>query len=633
MKRKSKETLVTDQPGRKVVFVGFILSLVLGFFIRGLTKPEFLQAELKGAVSRIHSSTQVNWGRAAFSLKDGFWPRFSILITDVKIVSEESCWGQPLLYAREVELPISFVSFIEHGQPLKTIYIKDSFLELRSHFVCAKKNEVAVNLTEEKVQGIRLKPVKETPEAPPLVLTDFIFQNLKVRQVDWIFPDWNFNTFELVVKENHPWYAEVSSNFNIPDLDGIDTGVDLFAVYKEFPAQVLEVKVNGHWREGAFQVSGLWEGAQKGWTYNSKFNHIPFQFLKTIAQRTRTPWNWPDRPMWFSFSTQTVQPFTDWKASQHFVKKLQVEGDLGELAIPDLEIKSWTPFKVLPFAFTVNQADLNAVFEKDLKRVDYLGSFGKLSGQGQWASEKDVLFTGKIEQIGIPIFHKDQKMVKLIRSMDLQAELKSGQWKMSSQKWELDRGDVSGNLKLESNQNISTGNLSMNLESLKLDSDTLRFIEVVTPNLELSAKLNARWKNSNIIDLNGQVKTDQLESRVIGLEKPLMTVRKTASGPLDLKLQAAELKIRDFSFGALDTAALAELQLPYEAKNMNAQFLWDMADNMKWTLTSSSIRSNGTLDPDGGLKGVLNLSTGAKAQERTLQLLGSRRSPQLLLLR
>ena len=563
MKKKIKETLVTDQPGRKVIFSGLIISFILGFFIRGLTKPEFLQSELKLAVSRLHSTTQVNWGGAQISLKNGVWPRFSILIHDVKIVSEESCWGQPLLYARELELPISLVSFFEKGQPLRKIYVRDAFLELKTNFVCEKKTEaVTVQKTEvEKSQAIRLKPMKESPEAPPLVLTDFVFENLKLRQADWVFPDWNFKTLELNVKENHPWFAEITSQFSIPDMDGVDTGAELSAVYKEFPAQVLEIKINGHWREGAFQVNGLWEGAQKGWTYQSRFNHIPFQFLKTIANRTKTPWNWPDKPMWFSFNTQTVVPFTDWKASQHFVRQMEIEGDLGDLTIPDLEIKSWSPFKVQPFAFSVQQADLNAVFERNTKKLNFLSSLGKLSGQGQWGSEKDVLFTGRIEQIQVPIFHRDQKLVQVIRSLDIQAELKNGQWKMSSQKWILDRGIALGSFRLESNQDISNGMAQLNLDNFQLDPEVLRFMEVVTPDLQVQGKLNARWKNSTVLDFAGNFKTDLLESRVFALDKPVLNLRRTPTS-WDLKILATQFKIRELPKVAVDSETVAHLQFP-----------------------------------------------------------------------
>ena len=632
MKKKIKETLVTDQPGRKVIFSGVIISFILGFFIRGLTKPEFLQSELKMAVSRLHSTTQVNWGGVQVSLKNGLLPRFSILIHDVKIVSQESCWGQPLLYARELELPISLVSFFEKGQPLRKIYIKDAFLELKTNFICEKKAEAVAAKKDDagKTPAIRLKPMKESPEAPPLVLTDFIFENLKLRQADWVFPDWNFKTLELNVKENHPWYAEVNSQFNIPDMDGVDTGAELRAVYKEFPAQVLEIKINGHWREGAFQVNGLWEGAQKGWSYQSHFNHIPFQFLKTIANRTHTPWNWPDKPMWFSFNTQTVIPFTDWKASQHFVRQMEIEGDLGDLTIPDLEIKSWTPFKVQPFAFSVNQADLNAVFEKDIKKFSFLSSFGKLSGQGQWGSEKDVLFTGKVEQIQVPLFHRDQKFVQAIRSLDIQAQLKNGQWKMNSQKWILDRGVVAGNFKLESNQDITNGQAQFNLDNFQLDPEVLRFMEVVTPDLQIQGKLNARWKNSVMQDFAGNFKTELIETRVFAMDKPTLNIRRTPTS-WDLKVQASQFKIRELPNGAVDPNAVTQLQFPYEAKNLNGLFQWDLSQNLKWNMVSTSIRSSGTIDNSGGLKGTLNL--GLKSQEKILQLSGSRRSPQFLLLR
>lgn len=635
MRKKIKESLVTDQPGRKVVFSGLIISILLGFFIKGLTKPEFLQAELKRSVSRIHSSTQVNWGAAQVSLKNGLWPRFSILIHDVRIVSEESCWGQPLLYARELELPVSFVSFFESGQPLKVIYVRDAFLELKSAIGCQKKNEHTVALKAESqekksveagAQAIRLKPMKDVPQAPPLVLTHFIFENLKLRQTDWAFPDWNFKTFDLNVKENRPWYAEVKADFHIPDMDGVDTGAQLNAVYKEFPSQVLEVKVKGHWREGAFQVNGLWEGAQKGWSYQSKFNHIPFQFLKTVAQRTKTPWNWPDKPMWFSFSTQTVVPFTNWEKSQHFVRGMEIEGDLGDLSIPDLEIKSWRPFKVQPFAFSVVQADLSVVFEKDLKRVGFLSSLGKLSGQGQWGSEKDVLFTGRIEQIQVPIFHRDQKMIQMIRSIDLQAELKNGQWKMSSQKWDLDKGNILGNFRLESNQNVSTGQMQFNLDNFQIDTDLLKFMEIVNPDLNVQGRLNARWRNSEFQELTGQLKANHIVSRAVEIDNPVLSLKKNANN-LELRLQSTQFKVRELTGHNLDSSALAQLQFPYESKTTNGLFQWDANQNMKWTLTSAQIRSSGTLEQNGNLKGTLNLG------QKTLELSGSRRTPQFLLLR
>jgi hypothetical protein len=627
MAKRTKEALVTDQPARKVIFSGLIISFLLGFFIRGLTKPELLQTELKNAVSNMHSSTQVNWGGVSLSLKNGWLPRFSVLIQDVKIMSNEGCWGMPLLYAREVELPVSFVSFIEHGQPLKKIYIRDAFLELKSNFVCQKKVESSQTpVSSSASTAIRLKPVKENGQPPPLVLTDFIFENLKVRQSDWAFPDWNFTNLEMNVLENHPWYAEVSSDFSIPDMEGVDTGAHLSAVYKEFPEQVLEVKVRGHWREGTFQLDGNWEGQQKGWGVQTRFNHIPFQFLKSVANRTKTPWNWPDKPMWFSFSTQTIVPFTEWKASQHFVHQLSIEGDLGELSIPDLEIKSWAPFKVQPFAFSVQQADLSAAFEKDIKKTTGLSSLGKLSGQGQWSSEKDVIFTGQLEQIQIPIFYHDQKFVQPIKSVDLQAELKAGQWKMVCEKWDIEHGEAKGSLKLDANQDLTTGFLQVNLDSLRPDPEVLKFVDIITPDWKVSGHLTTHWKKSDIQDFNAQLKSDLLESRVIQMENPILNVKHSNSG-WDLRLQSGAFQIRELSFAAVDEDSTANLSFPYESKNMTAQMFIDASSISKWSLNSANTRSSGTIDANGVLKGTLSL--GSKAQGQTFEMLGTRRSPQL----
>jgi hypothetical protein len=627
MKRKNKESLVTDQPGRKIIFSGVILSFLIGFFIRGLTKPEILQAELKQVVSRIHSTTEINWGEVSISLKDGWWPRFSIIIRDVKAVSTESCWGQPLLYARELELPISLVSFFENGQPVKKIFVRDAFLELKTNFLCSKKSPRSAGSQEvAPARTIRLKPLKETPQAPPLVLTEFTFENLKVRHSEWIFPDWNFPLLELNVRENHPWFAELKSQIKISDLDGVDTGAELVAVYKEFPAQVLELKVKGNWREGTFNINGNWEGAQKGWSYQSRFNHIPFQFLKILANRTHTPWNWPDKPMWFSFSTQTVVPFTEWKSSQHFVRKLDVEGDLGELSISDFEIKSWNPFKVQPFTFFVQQADLNTVFEKELKKFSFLKSLGKLSGQGRWSSEKDVLFSGKIEQVQVPMSYREQKVTQIIKSLDIQAELKSGQWRMNSQKWNLEKGSATGNLKFESNQNLSTGQFNLNLINSNLNREALKLLDVSTPAVQVQGQLNAKWKKSVLTDFSSQFKTEELENGIFLFEKPIFVLKKNQES-WDLKIQAPKIKLKDIAFMNLDPESMGRIQIPFESKSLNAFLQWDQNKSLKWNLKSSAIKSTGSLDPLGLLKGSLKLNN------KSLQISGTSQKPQLLLLK
>ncbi len=629
MKKKNKESLVTDQPARKVIFSGLILSLLLGFFVRGLTKPEVLQSELQSAVGKIHSSTDVSWGSAVISLKNGWLPRFSILIRDVKIVSSETCWGTPLLYARELELPVSLLSFFERGQPLQKIYIRDAFLEMKSNFICNSKSKVVRPTTPEKDPPVlvRLKPLSHSQETPPLVLTDFIFENLKVRQSEWVFPNWNFNNLELSVKENHPWYAEVKSDFSIPDMEGVETGAHLTAVYKEFPSQVLEIKVNGHWREGTFKVNGSWEGAQKGWSYQSQFNHIPFQFLKSVAQRTHTPWNWPDKPMWFSFSTKTVVPFTDWNSSQHFVKQLDIEGDLGEFSIPNLEIKSWSPFKVSPFAFNVQPADLtSALVGQNLKKIGLFSSLGKLSGQGQWSSEKDMLFSGRVEKMKIPFFHRDQKYTQTIQFLNLEAQLKSGLWKMSFQNLNLDHGNSNLSLTLEGNQDLSSGQARSQIEALQMAPEVYKILDIQNTDLTIQGKLSARWKQNKIQDLSSQFKANQLQTSSFSLVKPVLTIKKISS-LWDFKLQSPLFSLQNLSFVGLGKEAESDLKFPYDSKLMLAHLTLDNQKNIKWKVSSSVIRSEGLIDSGEGIKGILKLGT--RSQEKTLEITGTRQTPLL----
>lgn len=611
-----KEALVTDQPGRKILFSGLFIALVLGFFLRGLINPQFVQSELLTAVSKIHPSTQITWSQAFISLKSGWIPRFSVIMSDVKIVSTESCWGQPLLYAREIELPFSFVGFFERGQPLRRIVVRDAFLEMKSGFVCEKKANTASsqNTIPGTVSGpIRLKTNAETSNRPPLVLTTFIFENLKLRQPTWVFPDWQLQTLRLVIHENSPWYAELDSEFNIPDTEGVDARAQLEMVYKEFPSQILEANVSGHWREGAFRIKGQWAGPQSGWTFNSRFDHFPFQFLKTVAIKTGTPWNWPDKPMWFSFTSQTPQPFKTWKDSQHNVENLKVEGDLGELTIPDLQIQSWQPFKVNPFVFAIQNADISAGFSKAWKAPEWVQSWGLLSGQGQWVRESDFHFQGLLRNTEFLLSHHSRRMGHTIRQTEVQADLNRGQWKIVLDDFDLEAGSGPAALRIEGPQNLRSGRLSWSADNIVLPAQLLSFYEVLSTDTKWDWKVNYVWRDTQEVELVSSLSTSLFETRDLYLEKPILSVRKKSAETTDYQLVSQNASIREpFAFFPENLKTLE-----YPIKMGRTQFAWTDGRPGRWQLLSGKGFSRGEISSQGNIEGTLSLGGQSYSVEGT----------------
>ena len=204
--------------------------------------------------------------------------------------------------------------------------------------------------------------------------------------------------------------------------------------------------------------------------------------------------------------------------------------------------------------------------------------------------------------------------------MDLQAELKGGQWRMNSQKWILEKGSIAGGLKLESNQDISTGQIAISLDDYRPSPEISKFMEILNPQIILQGKLNAQWKKSVLQSLTLQIKADALETKNFGMQKPVMNLKKS---PLsnELKVQAVELQIHELPISNGQANGL----FPVTSKNMSAIFQWDLDQEMKWNMSSSLLKSSGSSDSQGVLKG--SLSVGPK----TLNVSGTLSKPQLLL--
>lgn len=600
-----KESLVTDQPGRKIVFMGILASVTLGFFVRAVTHPNFINSELEAAVANVHHSTQISWSQASISLRNGLLPRLSVLVSDVKIISQEKCWGEPILYAHEVELPFSFVSFFERGEPLKKIIVRDSFLEIKSRFQCAEKVKPTTVEAAPRKGAIRLRAASETVRPPPLVLQEFSFQKLKLRQPNWIFPDWELRSLYVNIEENSPWYIEANADLFIPETEGVESRAQLNVVYKEFPSQLLEASLRGRWREGNFRVRGNWQGPEVGWSFNSQFNYFPFQFLKSLALKTNTPWNWPDKPMWFSFDSQTLEPFSKWQDSKHLVRGLKIEGDLGELSIPDLQIQSWQPFRVAPFVFALSNADASSVLHSTALPIPGLQSLGILSGQGQWLKENEFRFQGQIQGPQVNIKRNDKTLTHQIAQAKVLASLVRGQWKIELNEWDISKGSGPAMLRVEGPQNLKSGHLSWSSQDLVIPATILQFYNIVSLEEKWDWRLHYNWKQDGSSDFTSVLSVPQLRTSWISLERPILTVKRQES-QRSFQLTSAQTRIN----APLDFFPEELQSRNYPLRFGRSQFQWRENSQGKgqWNLTSARAKSKGeTVASSGALQGTLSL--------------------------
>jgi hypothetical protein len=572
------------------------------------------------ATQSIGSETSVSWSQVNLSLKNGpLLPRFAVVIQNVKVVSQNKCWGEPILFSKEVEVPLSIAKWIYAGQPLDQIVLNDSFLEIRSAIECEKSLDVKQDQKEESQKLVRIKSKQENVVRPPLVLTDFVFNQIKIRHEKWIYKDWSLKSLNLKIHENQPWYATLKADFPIPDTESVDSNVRIDLSYKEFPTPIFDLSINGHWREGNFKMTGLWDQSSQGWSFKTQFDHFSFQFLKTLALKTKTPWNWPDRPMWFSFTSESSNQFSDWKKSQHLLRGIKVEGDLGQIQIPDLRISSLQPFQVAPFVFQIEKADLTTAFINNFKNLSSIKSLGFLTGEGEWLAQDEFRFRGNwISSIWNPFDSFGYLNDFQVSNANVQASLKKSRWKIVTTDPLIENVQFQGEVTLEGDQKLSNGTLKSFLTSEVLPN---QIVKSAGPMKSKTISLSSTHKwTKNSYQAQYLLNLDLYETDQLRIDKMKLSLRRQ-DPTWDLKLQTGSFLLKE------KLASVPEhpsLQYPLYLGSAVLEVEQSENELIRWQIQSNPLQAAGNRLQDDRLSGNMKLNG------QNLVITGTERNPEII---
>ncbi|MFN8847065.1 MAG: hypothetical protein ACK5V3_09085 [Bdellovibrionales bacterium] len=526
-KKKPIEKLVAEQNGGRQFWMGIFISVFLGFVLRAYFSPQNIHNFLVKATASVGSDVQISWSNARLQLREGLLlPRLALEIENFQLVSIDPCAGEPILFSKKVEVPIQIFNWISNQKPIQSLNLMDSFLEFRTALQCRLDKIKEVPQPNASVQkAVRMRAKNEVQSRPPLVLREFNFEKIKIRHPK-LPSDWTINQFGIEVIENQPWYVTLRAQFPIPETDSVDSLVQIYSTYKEFPTPRFDIDIKGHWREGHFTAKGNWNLDQKTWKLQSQFDHFPLQFLKIISLKAKTPWNWPDHPMWFTFSLDAEDKVQDLSQTQLLLRGVRIEGDLGELKVPDLRIIGLKPLKVEPFVFQADQIQLDKVFSKQFTSQAPVQSLGIMTGQGQWIAQNEFRFSGEFNDIKLkaPTWLSSQPLWKA-KAEFLNANLKKGNWEISTQSLMIEGAPLDGRWLVTGDQDLKSGKLKA---QIKLEKSPHKLIPVLdlleVQNLDLNTfvqwdigkkinwsldyKLSRAFNNEvNLVESKGSIKS------------------------------------------------------------------------------------------------------------------------------
>ncbi|MGZ3775358.1 MAG: hypothetical protein ACXVCY_15505 [Pseudobdellovibrionaceae bacterium] len=505
--------LVTEQPGMAILISGLILSFVLGYTIKSLLTPARVAARIEKAAGQIHKNVSVKFDSARISFGEGLLPRFEVVISNVRMESQEECWAAPVLEVNELRLPVSLLNILRGRGPIQKIEADKVKITFREYL----KNCSGKIKAEEKsnMPLVSLSPSEQAQKYRNDVRAISV-QDLQI--VADKYPQFSseLHNFNINVKSFEPKVIEVTAKTHFLKASQVGdylSYANLYLQYKEMPQPTLQTHFFGNWREGHYSLIGSYSLDEHVLALETDLKHIPLSQILTILQKYNlASKNLNGRQVWVSANAHIVGPVDEIKHLPLDIRDLSLEGDLGEMRVDRIDIKSVDPLKYSPIIVDIKKLDIGKllVLLNRSKNTNVLGQLGEFSGQAEITSDKKINMAGEHKGLEFVFSNKGRRELQVIERMEGDIALDGDQWQFFVKKIEPQGGKFTGSIRMTADRDFQKVEMKTAVEELSLAPPVQKLMTNGGEIGPLNFNVDVRLKDGDISYLKGALQLDQM---------------------------------------------------------------------------------------------------------------------------
>lgn len=637
LESNSDRHLVTEQPGTVILVAGIALSVFFGVTIKSLLSPARVTARIEKAATHIHKDVQVKFSAAQVSLADGILPRIAVVISDVRMESEQKCWGAPILEVDELRLPVSLTSLLRGRSPLRRIDANAMVINFREDIEkCDEEVE------ENRFSGgglVSLSPV-EIREKYQNDIRMVRIQKLKIASRKYPALSSEFMSLQAQVKSFEPKVIELRAKTHLLKEQRVGdymSHANIFLEYKESPEKTLQSHIFGNWREGHYSIISNYSMDDDFLTMESDLKHIPLsQIIDLMKRYNLTKADLSSRQIWFSSKARLAGPMQELRRTPLEIRDVRLEGDIGEIYSERIQFQSLEPLRYSPIFFEVKKLDVSKAlaFVKKTPKATFLGNLGIFHGSAEIRSEDQVKAQGELSGLEFLFANKGQSETQVIDRVSLDMALKKDEATLVINRMEPRGGVFVGDLTLRHDFSSEKMNLKIHVDELSLGSNVQNLMtnggEIGPLNLDAEANLVKGF----LTTLKGELRATSMTVEGVSLQKTRVSAMRTDSGVvLDTKI--AELKVSETSPA---TSVLQQVTRPewwqagvFSLDAVHGKFEIGDQGSFKWKNFVSQVDKNekfmtsGAWDANAQLSGSIGIAEGKKTQKWSIK--GDRENP------
>ncbi len=637
-----EKELVAEQPGLAISVAGVILGLFIGFTVRSALAPERILHLVEKAATHIDSHFVAHVGSASVSLSDGVFPELAVVVKDLSLESEETCWMRPVMEVDQLKLPLDLFKFFTGQIHMHEILANEVSLSLRSDLsACHKKisstldpNEVVREIAESVNETDQTKKDREKPSGfihSRDSIDSVQIERIRIHYLPMTFTSFEVRHLEINLNSKNPKKLEVNGilSLNGETLSGDYSSTAFLKLnYQEDREPDWQMNLDGHWREGRYFLKSDFDSNKQYVKIHTDMEQIPLNQLFPLLRKYHLlSSDFNGRQVWLSLKGGFEGPMNGLSKVPAKIDFIRIEGNIGEIEAKKLEISKLDPFTFKPIDVDVKSLQLDSLmtFLNRPHPHAILGHLGVFHGKAHFEDSQNVTIKGENTGLEFVFSSRGVRQLQPISLLAGEILFSQGKWNIKIDRVKPVEGVFIGDLVVDADHNWSKVAVKTKIEELTLGPTVQKLITNGGEVGSIAGELQCRFEHGVVNDLAGNFSMADLSVDKLNIKKSkvsMFTINKEVF--LDLKIQGAMIRegspVHTFLYQFMDSSVPKEtMDVGHASAKMKTKLLDDFHwENLYLQIGKDSLHSQGGWDHEGKLEASLSVLIAGKTKKYKL---------------
>ncbi len=451
---------VIDQSGFKVVFVGLLFSLLLGFALKAQISTPKIQTLLQESISRLDKDFIIDFQSAEVILSKWGLPLPFLQISQIRLSPRKTICQDSQIYIEELILPLSPVALLTTRTLVTEISATNIELRISDLENCFSAK--AKSLEKPPVNSGPVLLSKSTVQAAEQVPNIFkvrtagLLQKFKIEQLKLIYKKYpaqpvNFKQIQLDFSYNEKKLDKVQFSSQVYALK--DPLSDLMFFKGELNFQVTaksadnietEAELRGRLLDGEIQAYTIYNSLQQNLKVDFEVRSVA---LKPFIQLNLIESAWMNYPVTLQLHGYGQYQLDGSHMTLLKLNDINIAGEKTQIKIHEINLKKENERLVVDaFSADIHKLNLNKL--ASLNQIRHISqsieNFGEINGVLNFTNKDHIQLQGEWSDLEFIFSNRGRREVQRLDSFHIQAQKLQDLINLKMSKFRINEKDIEG---------------------------------------------------------------------------------------------------------------------------------------------------------------------------------------------